>query len=426
MGRVEVLGLFILCILIPSAPVVASSTVSCSLESDHVSAQGFSNQELTHHAAIHITENSHFRQLGIPGSGTYEDPYIIENLAIEDTIRCISISNTDAHFRINGCVLTCDSAEPETGPLVLDNVTNCVIQSCCMIGGDCGLYIRSCSSIDVLNNTMAGSNSSSLSIDDCRYDITVLNNRLFNSLVGIYMPNSESCIITLNRIYSNTFGIFIADGTQSNDILQNKVGWNIGSDGGVVMTRNAYDSGIDNYWDGNLWSDYKALQEPYWISGPADSQDNNPSSLYDWSPPNITASEMDRVIEGNLSAVLAWTIVEEFPLSYEIYQNSDIIDKGHLIGDIITCPLGSLRFGIYNFTILARDAIGSTVVLQCSINVVSPPVERSILFTIGLWACVVVILPLDYLRRVIERKKIEELEAKRLEESAFDICQLLE
>lgn len=310
--------------------------------------------------------------------------------------------------------------------MVLDNVTNCVIQMCCIIGGDCGLYIRSCSSIDVLNNTMAGSNSSSLSIDDCRYDITVSGNRLFDSLVGIYMPNSESCIITLNRIYSNTFGIFIADGTQSNEILQNKVGWKIGSDEGVVLTRNAYDSGIDNYWDGNLWSDYRALQEPYWISGPADSQDNNPSPLYDWSRPNITASEMDRVIQGNSSAALSWTIVEEFPVLYEVYQNDDIIDEGHLTSDIITCPLGSLSYGIYNFTMLVRDSIGSTVVLQCSINVVSPAVERSILFSIGLWAYVVVILPLDYLRRIRKRKKIEELEAKRSEESAFEISQLLE
>ena len=73
MGRVEVLGRFILCILIPSVPVVSASTVSCSPESDHVSSQGFSNNELTHYLPIYITANNHFSQLGFPGSGTYED-----------------------------------------------------------------------------------------------------------------------------------------------------------------------------------------------------------------------------------------------------------------------------------------------------------------------------------------------------------------
>ncbi len=425
MGQVEVLGLFILCTLILSAPVVSSSTVSYSLESEHVSSQGLSNEELTHHFPIYITDNSHFSQLGFPGSGTYEDPYIIENLLIASNDRCIFISNTDVHFRINACVLSVDRVGPETGPMELENVTNCVIQNSCMKGGDCILSLTSCASIDVLNNTMAGSISSCIYIDSCNYDIAISNNRLFKSLLGIYMINSESCIVTLNRVYSNLCGIFVAEESRYNSFLQNKIGWNIGTDSGVTMTRNAYDAGSDNYWDGNLWSDYRALQEPYWI-GPALSQDNNPSSLYDWSPPNITASEMDRVIEGNLNATLSWTIVEEFPVSYELYQNSDIIEEGHLTSDTITCPLGNLSSGIYNFTMLASDAIGSTVVFQCSINVFSPAVEGSILFTIGLWACIVVILPLDYLRRVRKREKIEELEAKRAEDLAFDISQLLE
>jgi len=54
----------------------------------------------TPHDPIVIDEDSDFNNQGWPGSGTEESPYVIEGLDITSDGNCISISNTNVHFRI--------------------------------------------------------------------------------------------------------------------------------------------------------------------------------------------------------------------------------------------------------------------------------------------------------------------------------------
>lgn len=58
------------------------------------------------HETIKITENNDFKKYSFLGSGTIDDPYIIENLIIKSDRRTlIDIQGTDVYFIIRNCVL---------------------------------------------------------------------------------------------------------------------------------------------------------------------------------------------------------------------------------------------------------------------------------------------------------------------------------
>ncbi len=412
--RISILFLLILISSTTTPPAINTKIY------DDAKLQALQGDRYTQHDPIAILNNSDFSRLGFLGSGTYEDPYIIEGLYVENDDRCIWIANTNSFVRIQNCFLLGVALDVS---LRLENVTNCVFKDCIIEGTAIGIYLFQCASVDILDSMIVGANGAGIWAEYCDYDIVISNNRIFECIKGIYLENSSDCIIDYNHIYCNfEFGIHLSAGTEFNTIGQNSIGWN----GGRINVRNAIDEGNNNNWDGNRWSDYRSDYASYFIPGSAFAFDNDPVLLNDSSAPVIAVSEIDRVVQGNTSAFLSWTIAEEFPISYEMYQNSAIVDEGHLIWDIITYPLGSLSTGIYNFTIVARDAIGNVEILQRSIDVFSPAVERAILFTIGIWACISVILPSDYLRRVRKRKKVEEIEAEHSEDTSFDISKLLE
>ncbi|MFW9848409.1 MAG: right-handed parallel beta-helix repeat-containing protein [Candidatus Thorarchaeota archaeon] len=428
MGRVKVVALLILFITALNSTGLASSN---SFLIHHKEIRRFTvsqTEGLIEHLPVIISDNSDFSQLGFPGIGTYEHPYIIEGLSIVNNDRCIAIANTDSHFRIQNCDLLGTAMD---GVIRLENTTNGIIEDCCIEGGDLGIYMDHCASIDILNNAIAGAIGAGICVLNSDYDITMSDNRVFNSQTGIYMDQADSCIIARNRVYHNIFGIFLSYGSQ-NQINQNSIGWNIGDDGsGVVIERNAYDGGSDNNWNDNSWTDFRSYETWYPISGPALAQDNNPTGLYDIRAPIITVSGSSNVVQGNSSAVLKWTFVETFPTSFRMYQNGVISEEGYLLSDVITTPLGLLSAGQYNFTLLIQDCVGYVESLQYHISVVSTPdlddpFLLSMIICMGIVASIIVILPLDYRRRKRKYLKTDEVENEMEEEKEFDISELLE
>ncbi len=84
---------------------------------------------------ISIDGNSALADNATSGSGTLNDPYLIEDLRIKPSSNNtpgISIKNTDAHFRIEN--VTVIDAIPESsfdvGGFYLDNITNGVLANC--------------------------------------------------------------------------------------------------------------------------------------------------------------------------------------------------------------------------------------------------------------------------------------------------------
>ena len=77
---------------------------------------------------ISIHENQDFEELGYSGEGTFENPYIIENLYIQsNSTTLIDIKSTNVHFIVRNCVL--DGIEPNFGApgIILDNVSHGII-----------------------------------------------------------------------------------------------------------------------------------------------------------------------------------------------------------------------------------------------------------------------------------------------------------
>jgi hypothetical protein len=124
---------------------------------------------------------------------------------------------------------------------------------------------------------------------------------------------------------------------------------------------------------------------------------------------------------------LIWTIVEEFPFSYEIHQNGVLINEGYLTTNHIVQPLSSLSFGLHNYTILVIDGVGITDSFQTLVNVVLPPsLFASIVVSVGIFASAVVIVTVDFLRRKKKERDVESAEEERKQKTSFDISELLD
>jgi hypothetical protein len=107
--------------IIPSVPSFAPFSEGVECRSEPIIVEG----------------NDGFAEAGLTGSGTAEDPYVLSEVSLNASLELhgIRISNTTAHFRIQGCTVH-DAFSPDRDPLnisasgtgiLLINVTNAVI-----------------------------------------------------------------------------------------------------------------------------------------------------------------------------------------------------------------------------------------------------------------------------------------------------------
>ncbi len=165
-----------------------------------------SDPPLIPHASISITSDIGFAVF--PGSGTAEDPYLIEgyNITTTDTIG-IHISGTTKYFVVHNCYVNANDYG-----IYIDNVaagTAIIISNTCNNNNLRGIYIYESSSSTVANNTC---------INNCEYGIylgdsvssTVSNNTCSNNnLYGIYLDSSGSSTVSNNFCSYNNDGILL-------------------------------------------------------------------------------------------------------------------------------------------------------------------------------------------------------------------------
>ena len=138
---------------------------------------------------IHINNNwTAAKAAGIcNGSGTYSDPYIIEDLEIDGggLGNCILIENSDVYFRIERCTLYNSGLYSYAG-IYLSYVNNShLIDNNCS-NNNKGLKLENCN-----NNTISGN---------------IANN---NNNYGIYLHgNCNNNTVSENSVDTNGFGIY--------------------------------------------------------------------------------------------------------------------------------------------------------------------------------------------------------------------------
>ncbi len=206
----------------------------------------YSSNSLIAYAPIHIDEDSDFT--AFPGSGTEEDPYIIENYNITSDVEVcgINISATTKFFIIRNCFI--DALDFGIWISWLSEGTAQVINNTCVnhysTGIDLwdvpgafisnnklhynkdGIYCVTSDNIHLESNNCTNNQLRGVSVRFC--DNTIIqNNYCSDNEIGIETYFSRNFNVTSNQVILNTKGIYIFNvlsATVSGNIISKNIG----------------------------------------------------------------------------------------------------------------------------------------------------------------------------------------------------------
>jgi parallel beta-helix repeat protein len=170
---------------------------------------------------IHINSNEDFGPLGydFPGTGTEEDPYIIDAYTIIDSSSTlIHIQDTTAHFVIRNCQL--DGIDGSNYGIYFSNVENGRIENNNIQSTSTGIYFSGmglCTSNAIVNNVIQDNTGCGIYI--CSGLANVISNNIIedNSQDGISLFYSNSTTVTENTITNNGWrGVFLYESFYNN------------------------------------------------------------------------------------------------------------------------------------------------------------------------------------------------------------------
>ena len=165
------------------------------------------------------------------GSGTWSDPYIIENVTINglNSGSCIEIINSNKFFIIRNCVLfnSAMGTHPNYhGGIRLIDVSNgAVFNNNCSSNNGVGVYLKNCLNITISHNLISKNLDGifQFNTENCT---TKENWVIDQSIMGIWINNGNNNLVINNTILQNNDGISISDG-ESNSISHNYIADNV-------------------------------------------------------------------------------------------------------------------------------------------------------------------------------------------------------
>jgi len=104
----------------------------------HDNAQIIATVLYQEHDPLTVGGDDEFALNGFTGSGTAEDPYVINELNITNRGTCITIMNTTAHFILKDCFI---KATYSNYGIILQNVTFGSIEGCKATTCHAGIYL---------------------------------------------------------------------------------------------------------------------------------------------------------------------------------------------------------------------------------------------------------------------------------------------
>ena len=337
-----------------------------------------------------------------PGSGTSDDPYIIEGLKIISAQFCLYVAFTSVYFIVRDCYFESSSIASRT--VLFDNVTNGEIVNCIIKSATNGIEMDISSNCSIINCTIYDSEIG-IYVNQAS-NVTLDGNRVYRNPMGIRINNSTDCTIIRNTVYRNSIrGIFLNHYTQNCTLYNNILGWNRGASP-VSTEQNAFDDGTFNLWDdnisqGNFWSDFEE-EGPYEINGIAHSFDRYPSLFSDDEIPTLNHPEDISYDYGTENNTISWNCSDEYPCMYQIHHEGIQLIERTWDGGMIIINIDHLPTGTYNYTLVLSDPIHTvvdTVIIRVYVDILSD-ISPELLIISSILSIIFVVLVLLIVKQI--------------------------
>jgi parallel beta-helix repeat protein len=171
---------------------------------------------------IEIFDNDGFVALDLPGSGTQNDPYLIENRYITGVSQhMIYIIGTTAHVIIQNNYMNGKNAVDYGIHLIgVENIQ--ILNNQIFNNSQNGIHLTNSKSISIVNNLIYNNTFNGIFLDSGSNFNLISNNELTkNNYNGLEMKNSNSNTILNNLFYSNTHNGSILINSKSNNFENN-------------------------------------------------------------------------------------------------------------------------------------------------------------------------------------------------------------
>jgi len=126
---------------------------------------------------VFIDENIDFKLLNLPGSGTVDDPYLIENYHFSDQNYAIYINGTTKCFIIQNCIISSSNYA-----IYLENIKDCSV---------------------IIQNNLCSDCQNSVVVEESN-SVTVRNNTCKNTERGFSITSSTNILVSDNVCFNNT------------------------------------------------------------------------------------------------------------------------------------------------------------------------------------------------------------------------------
>jgi len=223
------------------------------------------------------------------GTGTEEDPYLIENLTITVNSTSAGLTIQDStlkYFTVHNVTITNVNNGAVAYGLKLSDIANGTVSSCNFSLSRSGIYMENTNSTVISSTYCSNNDVDGLYAIDCKLDnITIDASE--NGDTGMVLVDSDNFLITESQFFDNIqVGLTITE--DDGDSINNDIYDNIFSGNDINAVDNC-SLALSNTWDngatlGNDWDDYigEDLDDdgigtpPYDISGTNGAVDNYP------------------------------------------------------------------------------------------------------------------------------------------------------
>lgn len=167
----------------------------------------------------------------IKGSGTFSDPWVIENITISAgaSFSGIVVENNADYFVINNCSISKGTTSGNSPGIKLEDCGNGTITNCYLNDNYYGIWMNNTSNCTISGNRIQGNDKDGIYMKDSTENVLKDNIIKKNTENGLFLVGSDyNQIIDLNIFDTNTlYGIHLDSTSDYNQIVENYIGYNV-------------------------------------------------------------------------------------------------------------------------------------------------------------------------------------------------------